>query len=117
MADPRAMFLARQASGDGKSSSFDMDRAEGGQSLVSAELRERLEQHGAADVPTLQFLWDMNIWSSADLAGVDAEALVEVRPNTLFGTWHPWEIPDRNLGATAQGGEGDCVHRYRLSPL
>ena len=77
--DPRAQHLSRVANGQGKSSSFDMDRAEGGQAQVSAELHERLAAHGLADPDTLQDLWNFNIWSVADLAGVDAEALVQVR--------------------------------------
>jgi hypothetical protein len=55
-----------------------MDRAEGGQAVVSAELHERLAAHGLADHDTLQDLWHFNIWSVADLAGVDTEALVQV---------------------------------------
>jgi hypothetical protein len=72
------MKSAQQAAGNG--GSFEMDRAEGGASLVSAELKERLATHGAADPETLQFLWKMNVWSVADLAGTDTEAMVHVSP-------------------------------------
>jgi len=48
--------------------SFDMDRAEGGRPLVSAELRGKLDEHGESAPETLQMLWDMNVWSAADLA-------------------------------------------------
>jgi len=78
-----------------------MDRAEGGTALVSAELRERLSQHGAADQETLQFLWKMNVWSVADLAGVDTEALVQVRTPCICALPLP-----RARGPEAQDGGG-----------
>jgi hypothetical protein len=63
---------------DNRPSSFDIDRAEGGTKLVSADLGDKLSAHGASDEVTLQFLWKMNIWSVADLQGVDTETLVQV---------------------------------------
>ena len=70
-----------------RGSSFDMDRAEGGTKLVSAELRSKLDQHGESSPELLQTLWDMNIWSSADLHGIDSEVLVQVgsKQNTPSG--------------------------------
>lgn len=60
--------------------SFEMDRAEGGSRLVSAELKDRLNAHGLADEATLQALWDLSVWSVSDLEGLDPERLVQVDP-------------------------------------
>ena len=92
--DPRAAHLARVANGHKSSnSSFDMDRAEGGQALVSSELHERLAAHGLADQDTLQEMWHFNIWSVADLAGVDTEVLVQVPMQAVILDMHAHKTP------------------------
>ena len=76
-----------------KNGSFRIDQAEGGTALVSAELRDRLAAHGADDGETLQALWGHNIWSVADLQGIDTEVLVDVScPAPLAPT--PNDHPD-----------------------
>jgi len=85
-----AMRAAQQATG--ANSSFEMDRAEGGTANVSSDLRARLEMHGIADDATLQVLWNLNVWSAADLAGMDSERLVQVR---LHCTGCLWQLASR----------------------
>ena len=74
--------------GKSASSSFEMAREEAGLSFsgnnnnnnqkVSNDLLRSLQDHAAADEKTLNLLWDLDIWTAADLANVDVERMVHV---------------------------------------
>ena len=45
---------------------------------VSNDLLRSLQDHAAADEKTHNLLWDLDIWTAADLANVDVERMVHV---------------------------------------
>jgi hypothetical protein len=61
-------------------SSFDLGETEkGGENKVSKELKDLLTANESGDDHTLQILWDMDVWSVADLRNIKADQLIHVR--------------------------------------
>lgn len=45
---------------------------------VSQQLQDLLQEHDSGDPHTLQILWDIDVWSVADLRNINADQLIHV---------------------------------------